>query len=196
MRVFDFDNTIYDGESGADLFLYFLKKDPKGLIKYAPKFLEGFLKYKREIITIQDVMEEYGVFLKDYCQRIPDVYAEFEAFWDINQENVKDFYYKIQKEDDVIVSACPVCLLKIICERIGIKNYIGSDLNPITGEIKGICYREKKVEYFRERYGDVKIDEFYTDSMSDKPLMDISENVFFVDGAKIMQIKKDGIDLQ
>lgn len=33
MRVFDFDNTIYDGESGADLFLYFLKKDPKGLLK-------------------------------------------------------------------------------------------------------------------------------------------------------------------
>ena len=30
MRVFDFDNTIYDGESGMDLFLYFFKKDPKG----------------------------------------------------------------------------------------------------------------------------------------------------------------------
>ena len=27
MNVFDFDNTIYDGESGFDIFLYFLKKD-------------------------------------------------------------------------------------------------------------------------------------------------------------------------
>lgn len=141
-------------------------------------------------------MENYGIILKEYCQKIPDVYADFEKFWDINQENVKSFYYKIQDENDVIVSACPVCLLKIICDRIGIKHYIGSDIDPVNGKINGICYKEKKVDYFREVYGDVEIDELYTDSMSDKPLMEISKNVFMVDGNIITQIKKDGIDLQ
>ena len=33
MRVFDFDNTIYDGESGFDIFLYFLRKEPKLIAK-------------------------------------------------------------------------------------------------------------------------------------------------------------------
>lgn len=196
MRVFDFDNTIYDGESGMDLFLYFFKKDPKGLLKYAPKFFEGFVKYKKGSITIDEVMEDYGVFIKEYCEKVEDVYGEFGKFWDIHQEKVKSFYFKIQDENDVIVSACPVCLLKIICDRIGIKNYIGSDIDPVKGEIKAICYKDKKVDFFRDVYGDVEIDCFYTDSMSDKPLMDISKNVYIVDGDKITQIKKDGKEIK
>ncbi len=196
MRVFDFDNTIYDGESGMDLFLYFLKKDFKGLIKYAPKFFEGFVKYKRGIITIQEVMEDYGTILRDYSGKISDIYAEFETFWDKNQGKLKDFYFKMQQENDVIVSACPVCLLKVVCERVKIRNYIGSDVDPVNGIINSICYKEKKVEAFRNAYGNVKIDEFYTDSFSDKPLMDISENVFMVKGEKIRQIKKDGAYIQ
>lgn len=192
MRVFDFDNTIYDGESGMDLFLYFFKKDPKGLLKYTPKFFEGFVKYKRGKITIDEVMEDYGVILKEYCGQVQDVFGEFETFWDQNMEKVKSFYYEMQDENDIIVSACPVCLLKIACDRIGIKHYIGSDVDPINGEIKNVCYKDKKVEAFRREYGDAEIDEFYTDSMSDKPMMDISRNVFMVDGDKITQIKKDG----
>lgn len=193
MRVFDFDNTIYDGESGMDIFLYFLKKDPKGLMKYSPKFFEGFVKYKRGKITIDEVMDDYGVLLKEYCSKISNVYEEFEKFWDIQQENIKDFYYKIQKEDDIIVSACPTCLLNIICKRIGIKNVIGSDVDPIKGEINFICYNDKKVDAFRAVYGDVEIDEFYSDSMSDKPFMDIAKNAFMVSGNKIIQVKKDGV---
>lgn len=193
MRVFDFDNTIYDGESGMDLFLYFLKKDPKGIIKYAPKFFEGFVKYKREKITIDDVMNDYGIILKEYSQTVKDIYGEMERFWDLNQEKIKDFYLKIRHEDDVIVSACPVCLLEIICKRIGIKNYIGSDIDPVKGEINSICYKDKKVDFYRKVYGDTPIDEFYSDSFSDKPLMDIAENAFLVEDDKIIQIKKNGI---
>ncbi len=195
MRVFDFDNTIYDGESGMDIFLYFLKKDPKGLIKYSPKFFEGYVKYRRNKITLKEVFEDYGVLLKEYCDKVQDVYGEFEKFWDIQQENIKDFYYKIQKEDDVIVSACPTCLLDIICKRIGIKNVIGSDIDPIKGEIRFVCYNDKKVEAFHKVYGDIEIDEFYTDSMSDKPMMDISKNVFLVDGDKLIKIKEAGVYL-
>ncbi len=49
---------------------------------------------------------------------------------------------------------------------------------------------------FRERYPDGEIDNLYTDSYNDKPLMDISRNVFFVKGNKITQIKKDGVEVQ
>ncbi|MCH5190951.1 MAG: haloacid dehalogenase-like hydrolase [Oscillospiraceae bacterium] len=195
MRVFDFDNTIYDGESGMDLFLYFFKKDPKGLLKYAPNFLECFIKYKRGKITVDEVMNDYSLVLKEYCHKVDDIFGEFEKFWDLNQKKIKDFYYKIQDEEDIIVSACPECLLKIICDRVGIKHYIGSDVDPINGTITSICYKDNKVKAFSQVYGDVQIDEFYTDSMSDKPLMDISQNVFLVDGDKIIQIKKNGIEI-
>lgn len=195
MRVFDFDNTIYDGESGMDIFLYYLKRDPKGVAKFVPKFMEGFLKYKRHVITIDEVKSEYASYVKEYFERIENIYDDFENFWDINMKNIKSFYPKIQKEDDVVLSACPYCLLSVATKRLGIKNVIATDLNPETGEIGEICYHDNKVKMFRERYGDVEIDEFYTDSMSDKPMMDISKTVFLVDGDKLIKIKKDGVYL-
>ena len=192
MRVFDFDNTIYDGESIMDVFLYFLKKDFKTIIKYAPKFIKDFIRYKFDKITVEEAMQSYGTAFKQYCESFENIYDEFEKFWDINEKKVKQIYFDIQQDDDIVVSGCPYCLLKIICDRIGIKHYIGSDIDPIKGEISSICYKEHKLKVFRSVYGDVTIDDFYTDSMADKPMMDISKNVFMVDGNKITQIKKDG----
>ncbi len=195
MRVFDFDNTIYDGESGFDIFLYYLKKDPKGVAKFVPKFMEGFLKYKRHKITIDEVKTEYSSYIKEYFARIENIEQDFENFWDINEKNIKNFYRKIQKEDDIIVSACPYCLLSVMTNRLGVKNVISSELDAKTGEIGEICYHENKVKMFKKVYGDAEIDEFYTDSVSDKPLMDMAKTVFLVDGDKLIKIKKDGVYL-
>lgn len=195
MRVFDFDNTIYNGESGMDIFLYYLKRDPKGVAKFVPKFMEGFLRYKRHLITIDEVKTEYASYMKEYLERIDDIEADFEAFWDINEKNIKAFYPKIQRDDDVILSACPYCLLSVMTNRLGIKNVIATELDAKTGEIGEICYHDNKVNMFRKVYGDTEIEEFYTDSMSDKPMMDIAKTVFLVDGDKLIKIKKDGIYL-
>ena len=192
MRVFDFDNTIYDGESIMDVFLYFLKKDTKTILKFAPKFIKDFIRYKFDKITVDEAMASYGKAFKDYCEKAEDIYGDFERFWDENQHKLKQFYFDIKDENDIVVSGCPYCLLKIICERIGIKHYIGSDIDPIKGEINRICYKDKKIDAFREVYGDVIIDDFYTDSMADKPMIEISRNLLMVKGDKITQIKKDG----
>jgi phosphoserine phosphatase len=45
------------------------------------------------------------------------------------------------------------------------------------------------VPAFKERYPDEAIKNFYTDSINDKPLMDLAENVFMVKGDKIKRIK-------
>lgn len=197
MRVFDFDNTIYDGESGMDLFLHFLRIDTKGVFKYIPKFFSGFMKYKNGSITIDEVFNKYGTFLKEYCDAFADdMEKEFEHFWDLNEHKIKPFYRNIQKEDDIIVSACPESLLKIMCGRLGIKHYICSKVDFKTGEIQQICYKDKKVALFKEAYGDVQIDEFYTDSASDMPMIEMSRNAYMVNGEEIRLVKKDGIMLE
>ena len=195
MRVFDFDNTIYDGESAFDMFFYYLKKDFRGVFKFVPKFIEGFIKYKRHIITIDEVKSDYALFIKEYFKRIDNIEEDFERFWDIHEKNIKPFYAEIQKEDDVILSASPYCLLSVMTKRLGIKNVISSELDAVTGEIGEICYHDNKVKMFKAVYGDAEIDEFYTDSISDKPIMDISKTVFLVDGKKITKIKENGIYL-
>ena len=196
MRVFDFDSTIYDGESGMDIFLYYLKKEPKLISKYIPKFGEGFIRYKLGKVTIEDVKNEYSFMLRECCQQLPHIAEDIVNFWDEHEKKMKGFYAKIQKEDDVIVSACPEVMLEEICRRIGVKNFIGSEVDLATGEIGRICYKENKVPAFYARYGEQEIDEFYTDSMNDRAMMDIAKDVYYVTGDRIEKIKADGVWLR
>ena len=80
MRVFDFDNTLYDGESIFDVFMYFLKKDFKTIIRFAPKFIRDFIRYKFDKITVEEAMESYGKAFKEYCQNYDNIYDEFHSF--------------------------------------------------------------------------------------------------------------------
>ena len=45
MRVFDFDGTIYDGESLFDLYLFSVKYNPK-VLRYIAPVLRYAIKYK------------------------------------------------------------------------------------------------------------------------------------------------------
>ena len=44
MNVYDFDKTIYDGDSTLDFYLFSLKKNPM-LIRFLPVQIIGFIKY-------------------------------------------------------------------------------------------------------------------------------------------------------
>ncbi len=196
MRVFDFDNTIYDGESGFDIFMYYLKKEPKAIAKYIPKFGEGFVRYKMGKVQLDEVKSEYGYILKECCEQFDDIEQSIVDFWDIHERKIKSFYSKIQQDDDVIVSACPEVMLSEICRRIGIQHFIGTEVDLKTGTIGRLCYREAKIAAFREQYGEQEIDEFYTDSMNDRAMMDISRDVYYVVGDRIEKIKADGVWLR
>ena len=50
MNVFDFDNTIYDGETLIDFALHYVKTDPK-IWKYVPKLLVICFKETSHIIN-------------------------------------------------------------------------------------------------------------------------------------------------
>ena len=55
MNVYDFDNTIYRGESAVDLFWYYLKQD-KSLLRYVPEVAAALVRYKRGKITIEEAL--------------------------------------------------------------------------------------------------------------------------------------------
>lgn len=90
VNVYDFDNTIYDGESGFDIFMFYLKKDPKEIAKLIPRFGEAFIRYKRGAIKTDEVIEQYGDMLTDYCVKIKDIHKDITEFWDEHEkENQK-----------------------------------------------------------------------------------------------------------
>lgn len=188
MNVYDFDNTIYDGETLVDFILYYVRTDPH-IWKYVPKLLYIAFKDTFHLFTVEDAVTAYASFLEGYYVNAGDIEADVVKFWDKNEKKIKPFYQQIRRDDDVIVSGSTDFLLDEIMKRMGIKNYVGSSIDKKTGKFIRLCFLENKVKFFRELYPDAHIDNFYTDSMNDRAMMDIADHVFFVKGNRIEQIK-------
>ena len=54
MRVFDFDNTIYDGESPYDFYLFSLKYNPK-VVRFVPPLAYYGMRYSKEKCTLEEL---------------------------------------------------------------------------------------------------------------------------------------------
>lgn len=189
MNVYDFDNTIYDGESCKDMFFYLLKKD-LSLLKLVPNVLYAFAKYKKGKITIEKALEKYAPKIEKYFQKKFYLLSDTIDFWDKHMKNIKSFYSRQQRPDDLILTATPENFMEEICRRMGVKNYIGTTIDAELGKITRICLRENKIKAFFERYPNGEIESFYTDSPeNDFPLIEIAQNAYVVKGDKIEKIK-------
>lgn len=193
MNVYDFDETIYDGESSVEFILHFVKSDPS-IIKYFPKVLKVFYLYEKELMTIDDFSGKYGNMLSDYCKSCKiDISSLVNGFWDKRMHKIKPFYKQIQQPDDVIITASPSFMMEEICRRIGVKHLLSTDFDFANGVVKRACFREEKVPIFFEAFPDAVIDNFYTDSMNDKFLFPYSKRVFIVKKDKITEYKGDEV---
>jgi len=187
MNVYDFDNTIYDGESAFDFFKYCIKKKPV-LLKVLFPIVWDLVKYKSCRMSAEEFKERGTYYTETFFTLFDDIYAEISEFWDKNQHKIKPFYSKVQKDDDVIVTANVNILVEEIFKRLGIKHYIATTFDMEKGKLVEICFSDVKVRRFKEQFGD-KIDDFYTDSMNDAPLMELAEKVYMVKRNKINIIK-------
>lgn len=177
MNVYDFDKTIYDGDSTADFYLFALKRHKK-ILTLAPSLAAAFVRfYILKKGTKTEFKEKMYRFL-EFCNIEKDV----EDFWKISSAKIKKYYLKNQKKDDVIISASPEFLLKPICEKLGIKYLIASTVDSKSGKYSGVnCHGEEKVRRFYEVFdSNTSIDEFYSDSYSDTPLAKIAKKAFMV----------------
>ena len=188
MNVYDFDNTLYDGESGVQMFFFYLKRKPS-VLRYAPVILWGVARYKMGKMGIDDVVRKYDRIFSAFVEIVKDPQADAKVFWDKHQHRIRDFYKPLQKPDDLIISASPEQSLEEICGRLGIARWIGTRVNIEKGRFDFICFRENKVRAFREKFPGERIENFYTDSMNDKPLMDLADHVFFMKKGKLERIK-------
>ncbi len=180
MNVYDFDNTIYKGDSTADFYLFCLKRHKK-IAALAPSLLKAVIKfYVLKRGTKTDMKQVMYRFLTK-----TDLERDLGDFWESHLRNIKPWYLAQQKDDDVIISASPEFLLTPACRKLGIKNLIASKVDPKTGIYSGInCHGEEKVRLFREQF-DEEIDNFYSDSHSDDPLARISKKAFLVKGDEL-----------
>lgn len=183
MNVYDFDKTIYDGDSTLDFYLFSLKKRPV-IFKYLPIQLFAFFRYVFGSYTKLQFKEKFYSFLNG----IDNVDNIIEKFWDEKACKIKEWYMLVKCDSDLIISASPEFLLQPICKKIGVKNLIASKVNKYTGVCEEEnCYGKQKVIQFKKKFSNIEIEEFYSDSLSDKPLAEIAKSPYIVSGRKIIE---------
>lgn len=186
MNVYDFDKTIYDGDSTVDFYLHCIKKHPD-IILCLPRQLIGVIKFKLKIIEKTQFKEEFYCFFS----KIEDIDADLRVFWDKNQYKIRNWYKEQQQLDDLVISASPEFILREICDRIGINNLIASKVDKKSGKYVGLnCYGAEKLRRYRLEYDEVLIDKFYSDSRSDSSLAEYAREAFLVKENKIKKWEK------
>lgn len=189
MNVYDFDNTIYAGESCFDLFLFYLRRYPK-LLLLLPEVVKAFAKYKRGKITVEDFLTAYAPRVEEFLRTIPDIESDMRVFWDKHEKNIKSFYADLRREDDLIITAAPDFSMHEVCKRLGVQNCLASRVDLSTGKILHFNLRERKIQAFRELYPDAVIEKVYTDSpKNDAPLIALSQEAYIVTGKRIRRVK-------
>ncbi len=186
--VYDFDGTIYDGDSSID-FIKFLINKKKSIILFIPKMIIYFIKYKLKLISKERMKECFFEVLTKF-DNIDDLIKEF---WNKNENKIKDFFKnKKNHKNDIIASASPIFLLEPIAKKYKVKDLFASPIDKNTGKYSGLnCHGVEKVKLINKKYPKSTIKCMYSDDENaDKPLLDLAENSYIVKKDKIIDYKE------
>lgn len=192
MTVYDFDNTIYNGESTFDYFLYCMCRHPR-LVRWFFTMLHGLVRYKLCLVSRQELLTLAEKCMRSMLAACPDYKELAETFWDKNMRKIKKFYLERRQEDDVIMTASFDFLIEPCMRRLGLTNVCCSSADLQTGKITRLCFRENKPACFAQLFPDAAADTFYTDSLNDRPMMLFAENSFLVKGERVIPIDKTSL---
>ena len=184
MNVYDFDDTIYRGDSSRDFIFYMYRKHPVKMLAAAPRQFAAAVGYMTGRKSKKEMKETFFSFLK----KTTDVEQDVKHFWDAHQKNMKPWYLRQKREEDVVISASPDFLLEEICRREGIRHLIATRMDRRSGAILGEnCKGEEKVKRFREIFPQEVAEAFYSDHPSDRYMAGIAKEAFLVRGDQISE---------
>ena len=192
LSVYDFDKTIYNGETLNDFYRFYLIKKPWKI--YTVIFqLWYFLLYVLKIINLEKLKENFLRFLNG--ENTGELKKLIREFWEKKESKinlwVKDEILKNKKETEILVaiSASPTFLIIDRLRLMGFDVVIGTDFlfestkfhSHITSKN---CKNYEKVRRLNKWAEDNNIQydivNFYSDSIADKPLFDLSENKYWI----------------
>lgn len=182
MNIYDFDGTIYDGDSSLDFFKYCLSKNKKIILDIIPICFSLIL-YLLKFIEKEKFKSNFFRFVK----RI-DLDKYVDEFWKENDYKIKSFYKKNHLKSDIVISASPSFLLQPLVNKYNF-TLIATEVDKNTGKlIDKNCYGSEKVERLKEK-GITKCDKFYSDSLSDLPCALLAKKAYIVSKNKIISWK-------
>ncbi len=175
MNAYDVDKTIYPGDSATHFWLYCARRYP-GAFTGAFRALGPLSKSLTGRLSRGEVKQALYTCLR----YLPDARKAAADFWDGHIDRIYPWYLERRRDDDLIISASPAFLIEEACRRLGVR-CMATPMDTATGRILGEnCRGEEKVRRFREAFGDTPVEEFYSDSLSDRPMMDLAARGYLV----------------
>jgi phosphoserine phosphatase len=184
MNVYDFDGTIYKGDSSLDFYLFVLVKRPYIIFLFPYQCFMCLLSVFH-VCSKEKMKEAFFSFVK-----IIPLNRFVNEFWEKNSTKIQDRYLNQKNNTDVIISASPEFLLTpLICNTLGVR-LIASKIEAISGKYTGKnCYGDEKARQFKSVFGNEAIDEFYSDSRHDVPIANMAKKAFFIKNNHIVKWK-------
>ena len=174
MNVYDFDKTIYAGDSSIDFYVYNLKQDWT-ILRFSPQQIHALINYKLKRISKTQMKQVFYIYMKT----IMNMDERVNGFWVTHKRHLRDFYLKQKRAEDVVISASPTFLLQPLIDEWGCI-LIASIVDKKTGHTQENCWGPQKLKRFAALYPLEEIDEFYSDSLSDTPLANTAKHAYLV----------------
>ena len=187
MNIYDFDNTIFKGDSSVKFIKY-------SLVRYPFRVLWCFIKAGIEWIKYIFKKSDFGKVksnLFSFVKYIKNLDEYMEKYVLRHQKDIKNFYLEQRREDDAVISASFEFIVRPFCEKLGIKYIIATRYDTIKGCIIGNnCKGKEKIVRFNEVFKNSIVNEAYSDSLSDIPMFEIAKKAYIVKGNELIVYKK------
>lgn len=169
--VYDFDGTIYDGDSTVDFTRFCLRRHPS-LLLALPRFAWVCLRLAAGRAGLREMK---SVLFSEMARRF-SLEDEARQFWQQPKTRAKlGAWFETTPRDVpiVIASASPEFELRYAAALLGVETLIGTRCDTATGLLTGLnCKGEEKLRRMEEAVGPYTIRAMYTDSVkSDGPLL-------------------------
>ena len=183
--VYDFDGTIYDGDSTADFVLFCLPRPPE-LIGGLPRIALAAL---RLAVKSYNLTQFKTVLFGEMSKRF-SLEKEAEAFWLSEKTRAKlgEWFQKTPRDLPIVIaSASPEFELKHAAKILGVETLIGTQCDMVTGALTGKnCKGAQKIERIREVFGEYEVRAMYTDdAKADGPLLAIAKEQYIVTHGRV-----------
>lgn len=187
--VYDFDGTIYDGDSTVDFIRFCAARHP-ALVRCLPGIGGAALRLAARKIGLT----EFKSALFGQMARHISLTQEAEAFWRSEKTRAKlGAWFQGTPRDlpIVIASASPEFELRYAADILGVKTLIGTRCEDETGRLIGKnCKGEEKLRRIEQAVGPFTVRAMYTDdAKADGPLLAVAEENYIVTHGSVQKIK-------
>lgn len=186
--VYDFDGTIYDGDSTFDFVLFCLRRHPAIALSLPALSVSAAKLAAKKIGLTEFKSALFGLMARRFS-----LTEEARLFWQDEKTKKKLgawFYERPRDLPIVIASASPEFELRYAADILGVKNLIGTRCDDATGQLIGKnCKGAEKISRIREDMGEYTVRAMYTDdTKADGPLLEIAEEKYKLTHGKLERI--------